>query len=86
MPKDDYKKHKASVYDATAAACMILDGDCLETEDYYVVCETQGNQTNGQTVFDYQNRSKKEPNVSLAVKMDKEKYYNLFKGAISHFE
>ncbi len=86
MPKDDYKKHKMSVYDATAAACMILDGDCLETKDYYVVCETQGSETNGQTVFDYLNRSKKEPNISLAIKMDKEKYYNLFKNAISYFE
>ncbi len=80
------KNHKIVVHDATAAACMILDGDCLETKDYYVVCETQGTQTHGQTVFDYLHRSKKDTNVSLAVKMDKDKYYKLFSDAISHFE
>ncbi len=82
----DIKNHRASVYDATAAACMILDGDSLETKDYYVVCETQGTQTHGQTVFDYLNKSKKEPNVSLAIKMNRDKYYELFSNAISHFE
>ncbi len=82
----DWREYKASIYDATAAACMIFDGDGLETKDYYVVCETQGTETNGQTVFDYGNRSKKEPNVSLAVKMDVDRYYKVLSDAISHFE
>ncbi|MEG1049806.1 MAG: nucleoside hydrolase, partial [Oscillospiraceae bacterium] len=57
-----------SIYDATAVAAMLLQEE-LETEDYYVLCETQGSETQGQTVFDYKGQKGKAPNVQLAVKM-----------------
>ena len=82
----DVESFEFAIYDATAAAAMLLEGDSLETEDYYVVCETQGSQTEGQTVFDYKGYRKKRPNVQLAVKMDKQKYIHLIEDALAHFE
>ncbi|MEG0091952.1 MAG: hypothetical protein RSA20_09040, partial [Oscillospiraceae bacterium] len=58
----------------------------LKTEDYYVLCETQGSETQGQTVFDYKGQKGKAPNVQLAVKMPIDKYYKLFAQAMAHFE
>ena len=81
-----YDEIETTVYDSTAAACLLLDGDCLETEDYYVICETQGTETEGQTIFDYKGHFGKEPNVQLAVRMDKEKYFDLIRTAVAHFE
>ena len=65
---------------------LLLDEDSLETENYYVVCETQGRDTEGQTIFDYNGKFGKEPNVRLAIKMDKEKYHNLIRNALARFE
>ncbi|MEG1782534.1 MAG: nucleoside hydrolase, partial [Oscillospiraceae bacterium] len=73
------------IYDTTAAAALLLE-DCLVTEDYYVVCETQGSETQGQTVFDYKGYSGKAPNVSLATQMDLGRYIQLLTDAIAHFE
>ncbi|MEG1801359.1 MAG: nucleoside hydrolase [Oscillospiraceae bacterium] len=74
-----------SIYDATAVAAMLLQEE-LKTEDYYVLCETQGSETQGQTVFDYKGQKGKAPNVQLAVKMPIDKYYKLFAQAMAHFE
>ncbi len=83
-----WENYKGSIYDATAAAAMILDEEnALETKDYFVVCETQGTETFGQTVFDYiGNKANKAKNVQLAIKMDRLKYYQLLSDAISYFE
>lgn len=82
---NDWQDYPFSIYDATAVAAMLLS-DELETEDYYVTCETQGSQTQGQTVFDYISRLGKPANVQLAVKMPIDKYNKLFARAMAHFE
>lgn len=74
------------IYDSTAAAVLLMENDGVETEDYFVICETQGSETEGQTIFDYKGHFKREPNVQLAVKMDKEKYCELLRQALAHFE
>lgn len=82
----DYDTSITTKYDSTAAAALLMDGDGLETEDYYVICETQGSETEGQTIFDYSGRFGKQPNVSLVVKMDREKYHSLIRNALARFE
>ena len=82
----DYDSSITRIYDSTAAAALLLDGDCLETKDYFVLCETQGTKTEGQTIFDYKNHFGQEPNVQLCIKMDREKYLNLIRDALAHFE
>lgn len=74
------------IYDATAAGALLLDGDGLITEDCCVVCETQGSVTQGQTVFDMKGHLGMEPNVQLAITMDKEKYKQILKNSLEHFE
>ena len=81
----DIDKFEFHIYDTTAAAALLLE-DCVQLEDYYVVCETQGSETEGQTVFDYKGYSGKAPNVQLAVKMDLDKYVQLLTDSIAHFE
>ncbi|MBQ3008916.1 MAG: nucleoside hydrolase [Oscillospiraceae bacterium] len=81
-----YEEIETIIYDSTAAAALLLDGDSLETEDFFVICETQGTETEGQTIFDYKNHFRREPNVQLAVKMDREKYKDLIRKAVAYFE
>ncbi len=81
-----YEEFYTMICDSTAAAALLLDGDSLVTEDYFVICETQGSETEGQTIFDYKNHLKREPNVQLAVYMDRDKYLNLIRSALEHFE
>lgn len=75
-----------AIFDATAAAALLLDGESLETEDYFVMCETQSTLNEGQTVFDYKGIYGKKPNVQLAVKMDMDSYIKLLTDALEHFE
>lgn len=83
--KANWETFRFATYDATAVAAMLLEDDIV-TEDYYVMCETQGTETQGQTVFDYKGRMGRTPNVQLAVKMPIDKYYKLFADAIACFE
>lgn len=73
----DISSRHFPIHDANAARAFLLDGDCLVTEDYYVLCETQGSRTRGQTVFDYKNMLNRRPNVQLAVDIDRQKFLNL---------
>ncbi len=82
----DFDNYKIVICDSSASAALLLDGDCLETEDYYVVCETQSTENEGQTVFDYKGHLRGQPNVQLCMKIDKEKYLGLIRDAVAHFE
>ena len=82
----DFDSYKIVICDSSASAALLLDGDCLETEDYYVVCETQSSENEGQTVFDYKGHLKGEANVQLCMKIDREKYLGLIRDAVAHFE
>ena len=82
----DFDSHKIAICDSSAAAALLLDGDCLVTEDYYVVCETQSGENEGQTVFDYKGHLKGQPNVQLCIRIDKDKYQGLIRDALAHFE
>ncbi len=75
-----------NVFNFSAAAALLLDGDSLVTEDYYVVCETQSSENEGQTVFDYLGRYNSEPNVQLCISVDREKYLGLIRDAVAYFE
>ena len=83
---EDFDSFKIAICDSSAAAALLLDGDCLETKDYYVVCETQSTENEGQTVFDYLGHLKGQPNVQLCMKIEKEKYLDLIRNAVAHFE
>ena len=82
----DFDSHRIAICDSSAAAALLLDGDCLVTEDYYVVCETQSSENEGQTVFDYKGHLKGQTNVQLCISVDKEKYQGLIRDAVAHFE
>ncbi len=82
----DFDSSDIIIYDATASVALLLDGESLVTEDCTVVCETQGSETEGQTVFDMKGHLKMKPNVQLAITMDREKYKRLLKSAFEHFE
>jgi len=82
----DFDNYDIVICDSSASAALLLDGDCLETEDYYVVCETQSSENEGQTVFDYKGHLRGQPNVQLCIKIDREKYRDLIRKAVAHFE
>lgn len=81
-----YDDFEIAIYDSTAAAALLMDGDGLVTEDYFVICETQSDVNRGQTIFDYKNHYKDcRPNVQLAVDIDKDKYIRLMKSAFEKY-
>ncbi len=81
-----YEEFYTMICDSTASAALLLDGDSLVTEDYFVVCETQGSETEGQTVFDYKGHLNREANVQLAISMDRDKYLDLIRSALAYFK
>jgi len=83
---EDFESFKIAICDSGAAAALLLDGDSLVTEDYYVVCETQSSENEGQTVFDYKGHLKGRPNVQLCISVDRQKYLNLIRDAVAYFE
>ena len=82
----NFENFKIAICDSGAAAALLLDGDRLVTEDYYVVCETQSSENEGQTVFDYKGHLKGRPNVQLCIRVDRQKYLNLIRDAVAYFE
>ena len=82
----DYDTEITTIYDSTAAIALLEDGESLVTEEYYVVCETQGTETEGQTIFDYKGHYGKEPNVRLTISVDRERYKDAVRKAFAHFE
>lgn len=71
--------------DPTIAGAMLCENTSLVTESYYVVCETQSSLNEGQTVFDYKGHFKKQPNVDLCIKMDRDEYLAHIRKAIAKF-
>lgn len=69
----DYKGGKqgkmASIYDATAIA-YLANPNLFETRDVFCDIEVNGVYTRGATVVDLNNVYKKEPNVTVAIKID----------------
>ncbi|MEM7117630.1 MAG: nucleoside hydrolase [Chloroflexota bacterium] len=63
----------APVHDALAV-CAVIDPTVITTEFIHVDVETKGELTDGRTVCDFGNRSKKEPNVHFAVGVDLPKF------------
>ena len=48
--------------------------DCLECHDYYVDVECFGEYTKGHTMVDRRGKKGKAPNVSVALKVDEDKF------------
>ena len=63
----------APVHDALAV-CAVIDPSVITTKLIHVDVETNGTLTDGRTVCDFGNRSKKEPNVHFAVDVDLPKF------------
>ncbi len=82
----DFDQYPLMICDSNAAAALLLENDSLVTEDYFVICETQGSETEGQTIFDYKGHMGRKPNVQLAVSLDREKYLDLIRTSLAHFK
>nr|WP_309098492.1 nucleoside hydrolase [Fredinandcohnia onubensis] len=56
----------------------VLDPSLLKTEKYYVDVETVSPLGYGQTICDFRNLWKKEPNVNICLDVDAERFLDLF--------
>lgn len=63
----------ALMHDAMAFAAAVYP-DCLECHDYYVDVECFGEYTKGHTMVDRRGKKGKAPNVSVALKVDEDKF------------
>lgn len=75
---------KNILHDALAVA-ELLDDTLMEKVPYYVACETRGKHTFGQTVVDYGGRWGREPNVDVAMKVDRERFLKIMTDAVLYY-
>jgi purine nucleosidase len=69
--------------DALAMAVAIEPGMLLKTERRFVDVELAGAHTRGQTTVDWFNRTQQEPNVTLAIDIDRTRWADLMTAALS---
>jgi purine nucleosidase len=72
------------VHDACAVAEVISPG-ILETEHVHIGVETQGELTYGRTVADVRNVTNREPNVDVAIDIDRESFFELLTSTIEQY-
>lgn len=72
------------VHDACAIAEVIEPG-ILETEHVHVAVETRGELTYGRTVADIQGVTDKEPNVDVALDIDREAFFEMLTSTIEQY-
>jgi len=75
----------APIHDALAVSYLI-DPTVLTLKHLHVDIETKGEFTTGQTVVDYYNVTKKEPNAYVALDLDLPKFKKLIIDAIKYFD
>ncbi|KXH78780.1 nucleoside hydrolase [Sporosarcina sp. HYO08] len=81
----DYRNFSINLYGINGCALhdplsvgVALDPDIVQREKYYVDVETQSELSYGQTICDFRNLLKKEPNVNICVGVDHEKFLQTF--------
>lgn len=75
----------AVMHDPSAVAAVIQP-ELIKTEPYHVVVETKGKYTTGKTVVDVMRVTKKEPNVNVALDIDREGFVHLVKRLLKSYE
>ena len=68
--------HAAPVHDALAVAALV-DPSVISTEHLHVDVETRGELTVGETVIDTNARSRREPNIDVALDADESRFVDL---------
>jgi inosine-uridine nucleoside N-ribohydrolase len=71
----------APIHDALAIAAVI-DPDIVQTGDYYVAIETQGELTLGQTVTDIHGVTNHDPNARVALGVDTQRFSTMMLDAL----
>ncbi|NHN28594.1 nucleoside hydrolase [Paenibacillus agricola] len=69
---------KACALHDPLAVGVALRKDLVTTQAYYVDIETRSELCDGQTICDFQNRLKREPNVQVCVGVNSEAFLHLF--------
>lgn len=64
----------------------LMDEELIQTEKYYVAVEYKGVHTMGQTVVDFSGVCKKEPNVEVAMKVDKERFRKMLQKMVKFYQ
>lgn len=79
------RKNRNLLHDALAIS-ELIDSDLMKKEPYYVVCETRGINTFGQTIVDYTGRLGRKPNVDVAMDVEREKFVRIIRDAVLTYE
>ncbi|MBH0332939.1 nucleoside hydrolase [Brevibacillus brevis] len=73
--------YACAMHDPLAVA-VALDPKLVKTQKLYVDIETRSELCDGQTVCDFQNRLKKEPNINVCLDVDADAFFARFLGAL----
>ena len=67
------------------AMAVAIDPGCAQLREYPVACETTGSQQ-GRTVIDFRPFSDQQPNVHVALSVDKNRYIQLLSDTINYLK
>jgi purine nucleosidase len=80
--KDRWNQDMLFAPDGLAMAAAIEPGIVTRSEKKYVTIELQGAHTRGQTVVDWFNTTKKQPNTEIIHEMDQECFIQLMENGL----
>src|SRR5690606_24509476 len=66
------------------AVGVAVNPEIVQSKRYYLAVETEGEVAVGQTVVDDRPWSKNEPNATVAVDVDRERFLNWFLDVLTH--
>ena len=69
-----------------AAVAAVIQPELIKTEPYHVVVETKGKYTTGKTVVDVMKVTNKEPNVDVALDINRDGFAHLVKRLLTCYE
>lgn len=79
------QERKKMVFCDAAAAAVMIDPTISEYQDYYMMCETRGDKTFGQTVIDRLGLAG-TTNVHLALGVDRDRFRQLYFDCLKKYE
>lgn len=87
MNAHEWTKHfEGALMHDPLAASVLMDPSVIETKHYFVDIELKGELTRGETVVDYYHKTKKQPNVHVAIKSDNSRFLEILEEMLKEYE
>lgn len=80
------KNFKGALMHDPLAASVLMDSNVIKTKHYFVDIELKGELTRGATIIDYYNKTRKPPNVHVAMNSDNERFLEILEEMMGNYD